>query len=134
MTHDAAGPSAASLGCAGLNHKGTQMRIVGFEEFCSLPEGTVFSYWEPCQASGLYRRGEVISFDGAPRDFYEASLKAKSCNGEPPVVDLIESRWGLFEYEQQFLVYDKDDIAVIAEGLGIARAEHAESGATRHER
>jgi hypothetical protein len=98
------------------------MRIVGFEEFCSLPEGTVFSYWKPCQTSGLYRRGEVISFDGGPRDFYEASLKAESCNGEPPVVDLIESRWGLFEYDQQFLVYDKDDIAVIAEGLGITRA------------
>ena len=105
------------------------MRIVGFEEFCSLPEGTVFSYWEPCQASGLYRRGEVISFDGGPRDFYEASLKAESYNGEPPVVGLIESRWGLFEYDQQFLVYDKDDIAVIAEGLGITRAERRRSAA-----
>lgn len=98
------------------------MRIVGFEEFCSLPEGTVFSYWEPCITSGLYRRGEVISFDGGPRDFYEASLKAESYNGEQPVVDLGESRWGLFDYDQKFVVYDRDDIAVIAEGLGITRA------------
>ena len=98
------------------------MRIVGFEEFCSLPEGTVFSHWENCLTFGLYRRGEVISFDGAPRDFYEASLKAESWNGKPPVVDLVESRWGLFQYDQQFLVYDKDDILVIAKGLGITRA------------
>ena len=98
------------------------MRIVGFEEFCGLPEGTVFSYWKPCQTSGLYRRGEVISFDGGPRDFYEASLKAESYNGEPLVVDLTESRWGLFEYDQQFVVYDSDDIAAIARGLGIKQA------------
>jgi hypothetical protein len=95
------------------------MQIVGFEEFCGLPEGTVFSYWEPCLTSGLYRRGKVISFDGEPQDFYEASLKAESYNGEFPDVDLTESRWGLYEYDQQFVVYDQDDIQVIARGLGI---------------
>ena len=98
------------------------MRIVGFDEFCSLPDGTVFSYWEPCIASGLYRRGEVISVDGGPKDFFEASLTAESYNGEPPVVDLIESRWGMFDYDQQFVAYDKDDIDVIAEGLGLKSA------------
>jgi hypothetical protein len=98
------------------------VKIVEFEEFCRLPEGTVFSYWEPCISSGLYRRGAVISFDGGPRDFYETSLKAESYNGEPPVVDLVESRWGLFDYDQKFVVYDKDDIAVIAEGLGVSAA------------
>jgi hypothetical protein len=95
------------------------MRIVGFDEFCSLPNGTVFSYWQPCIALGLYRRGDVISFDGGPKDFFEASLKAESHNGEPPVVDLIESRSGMFDYGQHFVVYDKADIDVIAEGLGI---------------
>jgi hypothetical protein len=94
------------------------MRIVDFQEFCSLPEGTIFSYWKPCMTSGLYRRGEVICHDGGPRDFYEASLKAESWNGEDPIVDLTESRWGLYEYWQQFVVYDKEDIAVILEGLG----------------
>ena len=98
------------------------MRIVGFEEFCSLPEGTVFSYWSPCVTVGMYRRGAVISFDGGPRDFYETSLQAESINGDLPVVDLTESRWGMFDYDQMFAVYDKDDIAVIAEGLGIAPA------------
>ena len=98
------------------------MRIVGFEEFCSLPNGTVFSYWEPCIVRGLYRRGDVISFDGGARDFFEASLNAESYNGEMPVVDLTESRWGMFDYDQQFVVYDRTDIAVIAEGLGIKSA------------
>ena len=95
------------------------MRILGFGEFCELPDGTVFSYWDPCVATGLYRRGEVISVDGVPRDFFEASLKAESYNGEKPVVDLIECRWGMFDYDQQFLVYDKEDIETIAVGLGI---------------
>jgi hypothetical protein len=96
------------------------MRIVDFATFCSLPEGTIFSYWKPCITSGLYRRGEVITFDGGPKDFYEASLKAESINGEPPKVDLTESRWGLFDYDQQFAVYDDEDIYEIVYGLGIA--------------
>lgn len=96
------------------------MRIVGFEEFCSLPEGTVFSYWKPFLTSGLYRRGEVISFDGGPRDFYEASLLAESRNGKPPVVDLTESRWAMFDYDQQFAVYEDQDIYDMIYGLGIA--------------
>lgn len=95
------------------------MRIVGFDEFCSLPEGTVFSYWEPCVTTGLYRRGSVISDEGGPRDFFKASLRAESYNGEHPIVDLIESRWGDFDYDQQFAIYDRDDIALIAQGLGL---------------
>lgn len=95
------------------------MRIVNFHEFCGLPKGTVFSYWEPCIVSGLYRRGSVISYDGGPRDFFEATLIAASWNGEFPVVDLVESRWGEFDYDQLFLVYEPQDIAVIVQGLGI---------------
>lgn len=98
------------------------MQIVGFGEFCKLPVGTVFSYWEPCIARGLYRRGEVIEFDGGPKDFFEASLTAELYNGEDPIVDLIEARWGLFDYDMQFLVYEQADIDVIAEGLGVKSA------------
>ena len=98
------------------------MRIVGFHEFCSLPEGTVFSYWDPLVTHGLYRRGQVIFSGESPTDFFEASLKAESYNGEDPIVDLTESRWGLFDYDQQFVVYEKADIDLIAVGLGIASA------------
>ncbi len=97
------------------------MRIVNFHEFCGLPDGTVFSYWEPCIVSGLYRRGSVISGDVGPIDFFEASLIAVSWNGEFPVCDLVESRWGMFDHDQLFLVYEPQDIAVIAYGLGIDR-------------
>lgn len=95
------------------------MRIVNFHEFCGLPDGTVFSYWDPCVVEGLYRRGSVISFDAGPKDFYESSLIAASWNCEFPVCDLVESRWGMFNYDQLFLVYEQQDIAVIAEGLGL---------------
>jgi len=99
------------------------MKIVGFDEFCRLPVGTVFSYWKPCIVAGLYRRGEVISRDGGPQDFFEASLIACSYNGDAPAVDLIESRWGMFDYDQQFLVYEAAEIEVIAEGLGVQRED-----------
>lgn len=95
------------------------MKIVDFNTFCSLPNGTVFSYWRPSITLGLYRRGEVIGGNGDPIDFFESSLIAESYNGEPPVVDLVESRWGTFEYDQQFVVYDQADITVIAEGIGV---------------
>lgn len=98
------------------------MRIVNFHEFCGLPDGTVFSYWEPCIVSGLYRRGSVIlGVDGLPIDFFEATLGAASYNGEFPVCELVESRWGMFDHDQLFLVYEPQDIAVIADGLGIER-------------
>mgnify|MGYP006367546045 FL=1 len=97
------------------------MRIVNFHEFCGLPDGTVFSYWEPCIVSGLYRRGSVIQGVDGPLDFFEATRVAASCGGEFPVCELVEARWGMFDREQLFLVYEPQDIAVIADGLGITQ-------------
>jgi hypothetical protein len=34
-----------------------------------------------------------------------------------PKVDLCECPWGLFNFDAQFLVYDKEDLAVIVEAL-----------------
>lgn len=94
------------------------MKIVGFDEFCEMPEGTIFSYFEPCVTEGLYRLGEVVfSKDNKPIDFFETSLKAECHNGAEPVVDLIESRWGMYDYLQEFAVYEGEDIAVIRKGL-----------------
>ena len=93
------------------------MQIIAFREFCKLPDGTIFSYWKPSVTSGLYRRGEVIFDNNEPIDFFETSLIAESYNCEFPVCDLIESRWGMFEYDQQFAVYERKDIATIIEGL-----------------
>lgn len=100
------------------------MKIVSFTELCALPDGTIFSYWEPCIASGLFRRGSVIfDADGKPIDFFEASLTPESYNGDDPVVELVEGRWGLFEHDMQFVLIESEDISVIAEGLGIQKPD-----------
>ena len=89
------------------------MIVVDFYEFCDLPDGTVFSYWEPCVTEGLYVRGMVIMDQDGPRDFFETSLLAVSYNGEYPEIDETYGRWGLFNYEQKFAVYEKADIEKI---------------------
>lgn len=94
------------------------MKVVNFTEFCNLPDGTIFSYWKPCHADGLYRRGDVLRIDGVT-DFYEASLIASPDeNGDGPIMEACETRWGEFNYDQLFAVYELADIAVIAELLG----------------
>jgi hypothetical protein len=82
-----------------------------------MPDGIVYSYWTPCITTGLFRRGHVFHDGDRPFDFYEASLKAESWNLKAPKVDLCECRWGLSNFDAQFLVYDKEDLAVIVEAL-----------------
>lgn len=96
------------------------MKILSFEEFCKEPDGTVFSCADVLDyGSGqLYRRGEVISYDGGPKDFFVASLFAEQqAPGAAFVVDLTESRWGLFDYDQEFAVYENEDISTIIRGM-----------------
>lgn len=100
------------------------MRILTFEQFCSEPDGTIFSYWEPCVSRGLNRRGAVLrGEDGAAIDFYEASLLPEPvpCDGPDgvPVVCLSEGRWGMYEYGQLFAVYETADLVLLAVGLGL---------------
>jgi hypothetical protein len=100
------------------------MRIVNFEEFVKLPVGTVYSYWEPEIATGLYRRGDIChDTNGKPIDFYESNLIAwkyyYGSRDTAPFVDLTPGRWGLYDYDQLFVIYEEADIAKIAEGLGI---------------
>ena len=95
------------------------MKIVGFYEFCSLPAGTVFSYYEPCVITGLYRKGDTIAHDAdGPSDFWESSIQAECINGDHPTVDDIESRWALYDRDAEFAVYEPEDIAKMKEMLG----------------
>ena len=93
------------------------MKIASFDEFAALPEGAIFSFYEPRICEGLYRKGATISFDGGPKDFFYGCLVAQCWNGEPPTVDDIQSRWGAFDYEQQFAIYEPDDIACLVRML-----------------
>ena len=93
------------------------MKILTFSEFVQLPEGTIYSYYEPAICRGLYRKGGNLTHDGIPTDFWEASVIAECVNGDFPKVEHIESRWGLYDYDQCFAVYDEADIALMIKML-----------------
>lgn len=102
------------------------MKVVGFDEFAALPEGTIFSYYKPCICEGLYRKGETLYREkidptsglSGPFDFFECSLVPMCWNGEPPIADDINSRWGMYDFDQQFAVFEEKDLAVLRELLG----------------
>lgn len=92
------------------------MKLVNFDTFAALPAGTVFSYFEPQVCSGLFRKGNTIYGDmdnRDPIDFFQSSFVPECINGADPTVDGVQSRWGLFEYEQQFAVLDTQDIETL---------------------
>ena len=107
------------------------MRIVSFDEFVKLPPGTIFSYYEPMVLRGLYRKGESINGTSeSPTDYFECSiipdcgefsdcmLVAGGQSVHPsPAVEMIEGRWGTFDNEQLYGVYDEPDVEKIIEIL-----------------
>lgn len=101
------------------------MRVVCFEDFCNLPDGTIFSFWEPCVAEGLYRREEVLYDDSGHRiDFWMMSLIAESdAHGSGPAVCVDQFRWGMYEYDQKFAIYEKEDLGKLAWALGFPGIE-----------
>lgn len=103
------------------------MKVMGFEEFAVLPPGTIFSYFEPMVVDGLFRKGDTILHDGKPGDYFEGFLTAQCWNGEPPTVDDIESRWGAFDYSQQYAVYEPEDIATLCRMLGCVDSQGDQS-------
>lgn len=102
------------------------MRIVTLQEMFDLPDGTIFSYYEPEIAQGLFRKGETIldSEDQCPIDFMEARIIA-----DPPTIGTpgygkcelevspMEGRWALYDDTAQFAIYEPDDIEIMVEML-----------------
>lgn len=98
------------------------MKVCTFGQFAALPSGTIFSYWTPQVADGLYWKGETLYQDDEktdPFDYYEMELfptpKAhweKRYLGEEgdPVFALTECRWALYEFDRLYAVYEKDDV------------------------
>jgi hypothetical protein len=97
------------------------MKIVSFPEFAKLPVGTIYSYYEPCVCRGLMSKGDTIydiagdvrGGENNPIDFFEQSLTGECWNGDDPIVDEGWSRWGLFERDAQFAIYELDDLELI---------------------
>jgi len=107
------------------------MRIVTRKQFMKLPIGTVFSYYEPCVFRDLLIK---VSDDKQwPTDFlYDDLIGAvknkgsddfsEKCRrmelGESLPVDFeYTGREGLFEDEQLFAVYEKDDVEQLIKRL-----------------
>jgi len=102
------------------------MKIVSFEEFLKLPTGTVYQEWKP------HIMGEVcIKQDSTnlKSDFFYSNITIQpSLPGEDQdaickfdffgfVHDDTISRWGMFDEEQLFLLYDDIDVDKMIEML-----------------
>lgn len=101
------------------------MKIVTLQEFFKLPPGTIYSNYEPAICAGLFRKGDTCVLEnGECFDFFYASACAQ-CYSEvftrevdlAPTVDDIESRWGLYDGDAQFAVYEPADLAVMRKML-----------------
>lgn len=91
------------------------MRIVGLDEFAGLPAGTVYSAYDPAIVRGLFVKGETIqNDDGWPADFFETEVVPQQIdNDDSPEGIGMRGRWGEFDPDAKFVVYDRDDVAQI---------------------
>lgn len=109
------------------------MKTITFKEFAEMPEGTIFSYFEPMICTGIHRKGETI-FDGdRPIDYFEESLVADCWNGEPPTVGDGVTRWGLFEFDQQYAIYESGDIETLVSLLQNTEDGNGEAMTPKHQ-
>ncbi len=107
------------------------MKLVDWEDFCEMPDGTVFSIYESngYPTEGLAVRRQVIHNDqGGAIDFFFTSLVPEARPIEPPddiglavELDFTPGRWGVYDYDQLFAIYESDDLAGMIACLNPAR-------------
>ena len=103
------------------------MRIVGFKEFMSLPEGTVFAKYSPC----VFDDTCIKMGNCGEHDFFYSDLStgfetcstdhmfdlAEEMEADPnftsPLCFSSQMRDGLFDEEQLFAVWSKSDITTM---------------------
>lgn len=104
------------------------MRTIAFEEFAAMPEGTIFSYYEPMVCQGLYRKGKTL-FDGdQPFDYFQESLIADCWNEQEPTVGDGQTRWAEDRFTQLYAIYEEEDVAALVRLLGNDQAHGAAGG------
>lgn len=105
------------------------MKIINKTEFYALPEGTVYSDYEPYIFSNLKVKQDTVYNDGQPVDFlYESLIGNIDTNNSDHFIDILDDaeknktslpmdfncceRDGLFEEKEQlFAIYEKKDLA-----------------------
>jgi hypothetical protein len=103
------------------------MKIVDFFEFAKLPEGTIYMHYKPEITWGLEKRGKMLYRDAhypnvgnEPSDFFYSDILPyirEDGDGIHWEHDDIQSRWGAFDFDEQFLVLDDEDVKKIIEML-----------------
>lgn len=111
------------------------MRIVSLEEFRKLPNGTIFSKYEPCYFSGM-----EIKYDNCgERDFISVGLSQPFLRGQNrdgddiAIIELsqeagssfdldfeIAGRDGCFEDEQLFAIWETNDLIALRKKIDAA--------------
>lgn len=103
------------------------MKILNKQEFYKLPEGTLYSNYQPCVFSGLKIKQSTIYDAEKPIDFiFESLIGNIDANDSGHFVDLLTEseeqktsisldfdcgeRDGLYEEEALYAVYEKSDI------------------------
>ena len=94
------------------------MKIVSFDEFLKMPQGTVFSYYEPTTCRDLVIKGESIYDGEEPIDYFETYLMPYYCSAKDQMEVGIKTRWGEYWYDQMYAVYEEADLAILRKLLG----------------
>lgn len=93
------------------------MRLVNFDEFMTLPEGTVYQSYSPHIVGDLCIKSPFLD---SKDDFMDAALTPISVMPEDKLCLHLPSgfgRWGLFDKSAQFIVYEDADRERLARWL-----------------
>ena len=105
------------------------MKIVDRKTFLTLPEGTIYSYYVPQISNGLMVKQETLSDDWIYQDLL-FEVYGDSSNDVMQLLTQAEehgtsfrldldcgTRDGMFDNEQMFMVYEKEDITRLVNKL-----------------
>lgn len=115
------------------------MKIVNKTEFYALPEGTLYSDYEPCIFTSIKVKQSTLYHQDKPIDFiYESLIGNINAESSSHFVDMLDyaeknktslpldfecgERDGLYEEYQLFAIYEKQDLENFIEKLESLRA------------
>jgi hypothetical protein len=106
------------------------MKIINYDEFVSLPKGTLYRETEPCWFGELQIKQDSINENNdwllTRLDYLEESHSSddfikcynKMEKGESFNLDIhCSERDGMFDYDRKFLIYEKKDVEKLIELL-----------------
>lgn len=105
------------------------MRIVNREEFLAMPAGTVFAKYKPCIFDDLEIKGGSLTNDfyaqelsvpikaASDHEFSDILYRAEADGCEVELDFYNEYRDGLYDKDQLFAVYSKEDVQQLIKRL-----------------